>query len=151
MAGRYKLMDEGPTKTTMPHHSDFLSQHQEGNYKRTRNIFQDRTSLKPATKPKVDNKMTKEYKDATPKEKYDSAVKSDADKSQPGTMEMLGNLGRSIKDSVMGTNKPAPTPEKKKAGGMCGGGKTMKMAKGGSASSRADGCAQRGKTRGKMV
>jgi hypothetical protein len=32
-----------------------------------------------------------------------------------------------------------------KAGGM------IKMAKGGSASARADGCAQRGKTRGKMV
>jgi hypothetical protein len=29
--------------------------------------------------------------------------------------------------------------------------KTRKFAKGGSASSRADGCAQRGKTRGKMV
>jgi hypothetical protein len=96
--------------------------------------------------------MAKEYKDLTPKEKYDSAVKQDADKSQPGTMEMLGNLGRSIKDSVMGTNKPAPAPEKKKAGGMCGGGKTMKkMAGGGSASSRADGCAVKGKTRGKMM
>ena len=31
------------------------------------------------------------------------------------------------------------------------GGKVKKMAKGGSASKRADGCAQRGKTRGKMV
>ena len=35
--------------------------------------------------------------------------------------------------------------------GMCGGGKVKKMAKGGSASARADGCAVRGKTRGKMV
>ena len=34
-------------------------------------------------------------------------------------------------------------------GAMCGGGKVKKMAKGGSASSRADGIAQRGKTRGK--
>jgi hypothetical protein len=95
--------------------------------------------------------MDKEYKDATPKEKYDSAKKQDADKSQPGTMEMLGNLGRKIKDSVMGTDKPAPAPEKKKAGGMCGGGKTMKkMSAGGSASSRADGIATKGKTRGKI-
>ena len=31
------------------------------------------------------------------------------------------------------------------------GGKVKKMSKGGSASSRADGCAQRGKTRGRMV
>lgn len=38
----------------------------------------------------------------------------------------------------------------KKALGMKKGG-CVKMAKGGSASKRADGCAQRGKTRGKMV
>ena len=94
--------------------------------------------------------MAKDYKDATPAEKYSSATKQDADKSQPGTMEMLGNLGKSIKDSVMGTNKPAPAPEKKKAGGMCGGKAMKKMSGGGSASSRADGCAQRGKTRGKF-
>jgi hypothetical protein len=43
--------------------------------------------------------------------------------------------------------KPRPMAK----GGMCGGGKTMKkMAGGGSASSRADGCAQRGKTKGKI-
>ena len=35
--------------------------------------------------------------------------------------------------------------------GMCGGGKVKKMAGGGSASARADGCAIRGKTRGRMV
>ena len=34
---------------------------------------------------------------------------------------------------------------------MCGGGKVKKMAKGGSASARADGCAIRGKTKGRMV
>ena len=37
------------------------------------------------------------------------------------------------------------------APGMKKGGKVKKMSSGGSASSRADGCAQRGKTRGKMV
>lgn len=36
-------------------------------------------------------------------------------------------------------------------GGMKKGGKVKKMAAGGSASKRADGCAVRGKTRGKMV
>jgi hypothetical protein len=41
--------------------------------------------------------------------------------------------------SVKGA-KPLPTPKPAK-----------KMAKGGSASARADGCAQRGKTRGKIV
>lgn len=35
------------------------------------------------------------------------------------------------------------------AGGMCGGGKVKKMAKGGSASTRADGIASKGKTKGK--
>lgn len=39
----------------------------------------------------------------------------------------------------------------KKAFGMKKGGKVKKMAKGGSASSRADGCAQRGKTKGRMI
>jgi hypothetical protein len=44
--------------------------------------------------------------------------------------------------------KPRPFAK----GGMCGGGKAMKkMAKGGSASSRADGCCVKGKTRGKMM
>lgn len=92
-------------------------------------------------------KSLSEKRKANPKEfdaakaRYDSAIKQDADKSQPGTMEMLGDLGKSIKESVMG----------KKAGGMCSGGKAKKMAKGGSASSRADGCAVRGKTKGRMV
>jgi len=33
---------------------------------------------------------------AMQKSQYESAVKQDADKSQPGTMEMLGNLAKSI-------------------------------------------------------
>ena len=37
-----------------------------------------------------------------------------------------------------------------KAGGMCGGGKTKKMSSGGSASSRADGIASKGKTKGRF-
>ena len=99
--------------------------------------------------------MAKEYKDATPKEKYDSAVKSDADKTQPGTMEMLGNLGRSLmgkkeepEGKLLATETKGFAPKetvKKKAGGC------VKMAKGGSASARADGCAVRGKTKGRMV
>jgi hypothetical protein len=44
--------------------------------------------------------------------------------------------------------KPRPYAK----GGMCSGGKAMKkMSAGGSASSRADGCAVKGKTRGKMM
>jgi len=42
-----------------------------------------------------------------------------------------------------------PTPVRNKMGYMKKGGQTKKMSKGGSASSRADGIAQQGKTRGK--
>jgi len=86
-------------------------------------------------------KSLSEKRKADPKEfeasksKYDSAAKQDADTSQPSTMGMLKNLGSSIKDSVMG----------KKAGGC------IKMAKGGMASSRADGCCIKGKTKGRMM
>ena len=52
-----------------------------------------------------------------------------------------------------GTTGPAvvPKPAPKKPGGKYKGGAIKKMRVGGSASSRADGCAIRGKTRGKMV
>ena len=92
---------------------------------------------------------------------------------EPSAMEKLGNLGRKIKDSVMSSDKPAPakpvmssdkpspakrevryapSPENAKFNDdYKKGGKVKKMAKGGSASARADGCATRGKTRGKMV
>jgi hypothetical protein len=52
------------------------------------------------------------------------------------------NYGRLFKE---GLGMKPDTPYEKKKGGA------VKMAKGGSASSRADGCAMRGKTRGKMV
>jgi hypothetical protein len=104
--------------------------------------------------------MAKDYKDATPAEKYNSAVKQDADKSQPGTMEMLKNLGSSIMGSkqesegkLLGTETKGFAPKetvKKKAGGKVGCG-CKKMSGGGSASARADGCAVRGKTKGRMV
>ena len=41
--------------------------------------------------------------------------------------------------------------EKKQGAGMRKGGKVKKMAKGGSASKRADGCATKGKTKGRFV
>lgn len=52
------------------------------------------------------------------------------------------NYGRLYKE---GLGMKPDTPYEKKKGGA------IKMAKGGTASSRADGCACRGKTRGKMV
>ena len=60
--------------------------------------------------------------------------------------------GKNLGDD--GTKKGIETEKNIKTfskGGMCGGGKTMKkMSTGGSASSRADGIASKGKTRGKM-
>jgi len=54
------------------------------------------------------------------------------------------------KGKNLGDSGPIEKPQGggMKAGGMCGGGKTKKMAKGGSASSRADGIASKGKTKG---
>ena len=107
--------------------------------------------------------MAEQFKSMTPEDireqKMRDKMGAAADKArenslgtgkEPSTMEMLGNLGKKIKDSVMGTDKPAPAPEKKKAGGMCGGKVMKKMSAGGSASSRADGCAVKGKTKGKI-
>jgi hypothetical protein len=54
--------------------------------------------------------------------------------------------GRNLGDS----GPTASITKGMKAGGMCGGGKTMKMAKGGTASKRADGIASKGKTKGKI-
>lgn len=65
------------------------------------------------------------------KQNYDMAKKQDAEDKDYSPIETLKNVA-------------------KKAMGMKKGG-CVKMAKGGSASSRADGCAQRGKTRGKFV
>ena len=61
--------------------------------------------------------------------------------------------GKNLGDAQMATVSPKEFGATKMAkGGMCGGGKAMKkMAKGGSASSRADGCAVRGKTKGTFV
>lgn len=58
-----------------------------------------------------------------------------------GVAKNARNYGRMFKE---GLGMKPDTPYEKKKGGA------VKMAKGGSASSRADGCCQRGKTRGKM-
>jgi hypothetical protein len=84
---------------------------------------------------------------------------------------LMGTLGRSGAFGLLG-KLATPDPEKDartakelaakeaaaksgatgmKRGGKVSACKPTKMAKGGSVSSRADGCAQRGKTRGKMV
>lgn len=65
------------------------------------------------------------------KEMYDAAVKKEAEDKDYSPMDAIKKMGK----SVLGLKK-----------GGC-----VKMAKGGSASARADGCAQRGKTRGKVL
>lgn len=96
--------------------------------------------------------MPKEYKDATPAEKYASAVKQDKDKSSwnPGEKLMEFIASKTGADKPVPPTPPAGLPEGKKKGGKVGCG-CKKMAKGGTASSRADGCAQRGKTRGRYL
>jgi hypothetical protein len=58
---------------------------------------------------------------------------------------------RKAKDMRESVSPKAREYEAYSDAGYSKGGKVKKMAKGGSASSRADGCAQRGKTRGKMI
>ena len=86
--------------------------------------------------------MSKSYQDASDKERYDSAEKMKKEKYSP--MDALRKLVSPKQEPVPPT-PPAGLPEGKKKGG------TIKMAKGGSASSRADGCCIKGKTRGRMV
>jgi len=64
---------------------------------------------------------------------------------------------KKLKDRIGGLEdenaalKAAQAEQEGTASGMKKGGKVKKMAAGGSASKRADGCAVKGKTRGKMV
>jgi hypothetical protein len=55
------------------------------------------------------------------------------------------------KEAAQAAMKAAPGAAKAVQPGMKKGGKVKQMASGGSASKRADGCAQRGKTRGKII
>ena len=58
----------------------------------------------------------------------------------PGMLDPISQAKMDKKKETAPTPAPSPAPIKKAKGGMIG-----------SASKRADGCAQRGKTRGKMV
>jgi len=75
-------------------------------------------------------------------------------KAKAAPKEPVEEIPSDIKDKLqtMKNERAAAAYEKRRAAGedyKKGG--CVKMAKGGSASSRADGCAKRGKTRGKMV
>ena len=88
--------------------------------------------------------MAKKYKDSTGEERVASAEKMAKEEYSP--LKTLGKLAKEklmpkeVKEPVPPT-PPAGLPEGMKKGGM------VKSAKNKSASSRADGCAVRGKTR----
>ena len=65
------------------------------------------------------------------------------DEKQSNEIDRLMGENEALRGQMEGAQGAAP--------GMRKGGKVKKMAAGGSASKRADGIAQRGKTRGKMV
>ena len=102
------------------------------------------------------------YKDLTPKERYDSAIKAGEEPWSPGTeirklvREKLGmdneNMAKGIqlKAGKPSAEKPYELkPEVKKKGGSI---KAKCMSKGGmTASKRADGCAVKGKTKGRII
>jgi hypothetical protein len=75
-----------------------------------------------------------------------------ASANRQAAMDKVKGFGSSVMDSISNFETPAErrSREAKEASGMKKGGSVKKMASGGSASKRADGIAQRGKTRGKM-
>ena len=92
------------------------------------------------------------------KQMYNSAVQKQSEDNRPAvatppmSAKPAGPIGNTTTyNAADKTYTTAPAkPMGMKKGGMCSGGKATKMAKGGSASSRGDGIAQRGKTRGKF-
>lgn len=88
------------------------------------------------------------------KQMYNSALQKQASDNRPAQVATPPMSARPAAPA-MPTMPTMPTakPMGMKKGGMCSGGKTTKMAKGGSVSSaskRGDGIAQRGKTKGKI-
>ena len=77
-------------------------------------------------------------KEPTPKEQYDSANKFDKESWDPVDAAL-----KFVSSKTGADKKVLPAPQQELT--------VKKMAKGGTASSRADGCATKGKTRGKMV
>jgi hypothetical protein len=72
-------------------------------------------------------------------------------KKPPNYDEVVDAKMRVKKDAAYDAADSTPANPKSTAGAGQGMRGVKKMAKGGSASSRADGCAQKGKTRGRML
>lgn len=141
--GKYKLNDEGPATSSMPHPTDFLAQHEEGNFKRNKNIFRAHTSFGPATKPKLKvSSIMANNKTPVPTTTAPVVV---TPKKEPIPSDIADQLQTSKNE------RAAADYEKRKAGipakkaGGC-----VKMSAGGSASSRGDGCCVKGKTKGRI-
>lgn len=121
--------------------------------------FMDAAAHNPefAKKAGVPKDVAKEYSEASKGQKFGTGSRPDLQgvnkpKTDHGSMNLF-NKGGVMKNDMMQDKAMA-----KKAVGMhesqLHGGKKSnltKLAKGGSASSRADGCAQRGKTKGTMI
>ena len=80
----------------------------------------------------------KEYKDLTPQERYDSALRAEKEPWNPlkAAKELIVEKFTSSKPKE---EKPAPEKKMAKGGSV------------GSASKRADGCCTKGKTKGRIV
>jgi hypothetical protein len=94
-------------------------------------------------KGRTSAELLKEAKDKDIRKKTEGMKMSTDIGELPPGVSMSDESKKIIED----TNKGYEYATKNKRNG----GAIKKMAKGGSASSRADGCAQRGKTRGKMI
>ena len=135
--GKYKLNDEGPATSSMPHPTDFLAQHEEGNFKRNKNIFRAHTSFGPATKPKlkVNSIMAKTIQPYEAEVDEGSATPTPKPKKPAPKLPPEAENDGPPTDSKGNYIKPRP------------------YAKGGSvssASSRGDGCCAKGKTKGRI-
>ena len=94
-----------------------------------------------------------DYADVAPKKKAKPTVKKLKDTSGDywsGT-GLSGDMGSASGETGPNMGQVNKGGYDADSDGMKRGGKVKKMAGGGSASSRGDGCAQRGKTRGRMV
>ena len=98
-----------------------------------------------AKKAGVPQSVGKDFNEADKGRKFSKGGDM-ASKMNPGFMAMMAK-----KKGAQEGSKADKAADKKQMMGMKKGGGVKKMAAGGSASSRADGIAQRGKTKGKML
>ena len=92
------------------------------------------------------NPEAKAFPVADRKKIKESAPEAESKPSKRTSNDAIGDLVKKLGSGRVGTT---PSSFSEPIGGRKGG--AVKMAKGGSASSRADGCAVRGKTKGRMI